>query len=255
VYWGKGEDTPWTSSWDDELRQLKVDPLIQIVLCKIKLVHQESCYTYQKSQYPSQKIFNGVLCALLPGPPSAMHIGHKMGQTLSPNLAPIYSRRHPLHITCPQPSTMAISFGGKCSVQIGQSPALFNVVGFESSSFDAREVKRPSTLFASHNTTSNRRFLATGALFVKGKEGESEGLLMYTRRSSELTACCSPSAARSTAASSGIKLAPKVSGLMSIVEVEPPFSNGWRAGPSNSRWTFEGASSSLQGAYQIMWER
>ena len=152
-----------------------------------------------------------------------------------------------MHITCPQPSTMAISSGEQCSVQIGQSPALFTIVGFESSSFEARELKRPSTLFASHNTTSNRRFLATVALFVKGEQGESEGLLVYTRRSSELKACCRPSAARSTAASSGIKLAPKVSGLKSIVEVEPPFSNGWRAGPSNTTWTFEGATSRLQG--------
>lgn len=142
---------------------------------------------------------------------------------------------------------MAISFGEKCSVQIGQSPALLTIVGFESSSFDARELRRPSTLFASHNTTSSRRFLATVALFVKGEEGESEGLLVYTCRSSELKACCSPSAARSTAASSGIKLAPKVSGLKFIVEVEPPFSNDWRAGPSNTTWTFEGATSSLQG--------
>ena len=179
-----------------------------------------------------------------------------MGQTLSPNLAPIYSRRHPLHITCPQPSTMAMSFGGQCSVQIGQSPALVNiVVGFDSSSFDAREFKSPSTLFASHNTTSSRRFLATLALFVKGKVGKSEGSLVYTCRSSELTARCSPSAARSTAASSGINLAPNVSGLKPILEVEPSPSNGWRVGPSNTTWTFEGATNSLQGSYQVMWDR
>ena len=38
-YWGKAKDIPWTSSRDDELGQLKVDPLIQIGLCEIKLIH------------------------------------------------------------------------------------------------------------------------------------------------------------------------------------------------------------------------
>ena len=37
--WEKDEDTPWTSSRNDKLGQLKVDPLIQIELCEIKLVH------------------------------------------------------------------------------------------------------------------------------------------------------------------------------------------------------------------------
>ena len=35
----KGEDILWTSSWDNKLGQLKVDPLVQIILWELKLVH------------------------------------------------------------------------------------------------------------------------------------------------------------------------------------------------------------------------
>ena len=37
--WGNDDDPPWTSSRNDKLGQLKVDPLIQIVWCEIKLIH------------------------------------------------------------------------------------------------------------------------------------------------------------------------------------------------------------------------
>lgn len=166
-----------------------------------------------------------------------MHIGHRTGQILSSILAPMYSRRHPLHVACPQPSTVIISSGEKCSVQTAQSPELISIAGLGSRSFDARAFKSPSTPFGSHRTTSSRRFLGFS---IKGKVGKHEGLLVYTCRSSELTARCNPSAARSTAASSGIRLAPKTAGLKPIVEIELFLSKGWRARPSNNTWAFEG---------------
>ena len=152
----------------------------------------------------------------------------------------MYSRRHPLQVACPQPSTVIISSGEKCSVQTAQSPELINIVGFESRSFDARVLKSSSTPFASHRTTSSRRSLG---LSFNGKVGKSKGLVVYTCRSSELTARCNPSAARSTAASSGIRLGPKMSGLK--VEVEIFLSRGWRAGPSNNTWAVEDAIGKL----------
>jgi len=170
-----------------------------------------------------------------------------MGHTFSASFTLRYSWKQPLHNICPQPSTVIISPGWNCSVQIRQ--LVKSGFGLHFLMMDVTVSLSCSISPASQRTTRRRKSLTPLKLLLGmwAGMGGREVTLAYAARISLLKACCNPIVARSNAESSGASLrlnadAPAVPRTM---DVESALSSRCRASPSKMTCTSEEPSINL----------